>query len=320
MKNLIVNIFKTLFFFDLALIIIAVIPDFKTENAAFLTLWREGMALLVVSVISIFYYTKFEKEKIPKNFKKANKKNKVKSKRKPKGRIKFSVLGLLCGIAIPLLFTVAMRILKGYNFVCFNKIPQIWIWIIAIFFNSLAGELLIRGHLFRLYKKHYGFIFATIFTTLLFLSMHLEILDVNKSYATTIILLNVLLCFLLEITKSIYFTIFARFSYCIISGFIFGGELFVEKYPVLANYVFKGKTALTGGEYMVEGSNLTLIFLSIVIFVIFALKYKIWQYFTKAKFEFYIRTIKLFFLGIKDYIVYILLRIRDSFRIIPRRR
>ncbi len=320
MKNLIVNIFKTLFFFDLALIIIALIPDFKTENAAYLTLWREGMAFLVIAVISNFFYRRFEKEKIPKAIKKANKKNKVKTKRNRKGRFKFSVLGLLCGAVIPVLFTVAMRVLKSYNFVCFNKIPQIWIWIIAIFFNAVAGELLIRGYLFRLYKKHYGFIFASITTTLLFLSMHLEIFDINNKYAAIIILLSILLCFLYEYTHSIYFTIFARFSYCLISGFIFGGNLFVEKYPVFGNYVFKGKTALTGGELMVEGSNLTLIFLSVIVFIMFALKYRIWQYFTKQKLQLYIKNIKSFAIEIKDFVVYIFLRIKDSFRIIPRRR
>ena len=54
-KNLIVNIYKTLFFFDLAIVVAYYIPDIKTENSALLTLWRDGIYLAVVVVCSLFF-------------------------------------------------------------------------------------------------------------------------------------------------------------------------------------------------------------------------------------------------------------------------
>lgn len=318
MKNLIVNIFKTLFFFDLALILIAVIPDYKTENLGYLTLWREGIAFLVVGILSVIFYKKVEKEPIPPKIKKIKKDKTKKVKNKKKGKFKFILLGLFTGALIPALYVGAMWILKGYNFVCFNKIPQIWVWIIAIFLNAAAGELLIRGYLFRLYKKFYGFIIATVVTTALFVSMHSEILDMNRTYFWIIILLNLLLCFLLEYTKTIYFTVFARFTYTFISGFMFGGNVFVQKYPTFANFVFKGKPKFTGGDLMVEGSMLTLILLSVTVFLMFAFKYKIWHYFSKTMIKKYIFNIKRFFINLWDFFGYILYRIKNSFRIIRR--
>ena len=64
MKNLIVNIYKTLFFFDLAIVVAYYIPDIKTENSALLTLWREGIYLAVMLVFTLFFIRAVEKNKL----------------------------------------------------------------------------------------------------------------------------------------------------------------------------------------------------------------------------------------------------------------
>lgn len=288
MKNLIVNIFKTLFFFDLSIILLNVLPQHKTGRAEVINLRNEGAVCLLLLVLTFIFHKIVEKKKFP--FKKGI------------CNLKFLPLGILAGAVIPLVFTVVMRITKGYNFDGFNKIPKLWMWILAVFLSALWNELLLRGYLFRLYKKHYGFLMSTVITTALFISMNHEILKFSKKNLAIIILFNILLCFLLEITNSVIFTVFARFTYTFISGMMFGSAYLLTGYPRLAKYTFSGKDKLTGGKYLLEGSTITLIALIVIVSIIFIFKYKAWQYLSKKKIKSYIAAIKHFFRIIKFYI------------------
>lgn len=281
MKNLIVNIFKTLFFFDFALIAISLIPDIKTENTALLTLWREGMALAVIIIFTVFFLKAVEKKKL-----------RLKQK---KGNFAPAFKGILIGAALPLAVLGIMWILKSFTFSGFNKVSDWWFILPSILCNAIAGELLIRGYLFSLYKKHYGFIFSAITTTLLFLSMNLEIFKIGKIYTAVIILLNIFLCFVLEYGGSPVITVFARFIYSLLSGFIIGGKLFDETYPVLGKSTFSGKALINGGEYKIEGSIITLIILSLTVVIMLTVKYKLWRYLSKAYIRIYISSVKKFF-------------------------
>jgi len=306
MKNLIVNIFKTLFFFDLGVILLTVLPERKTGGAEIINLWNEGMACILLLALTFIFHKVVEKNKIP--FKKGFR------------NLKFLPLGILAGAAIPLVFTIVMRITKGDNFDGFNKIPKLWMWILAVFLSALWNELLLRGYLFRLYKRHYGFITSTIITTALFISMNHEILKFQKKNLAIIILLNVLLCFLLEITNSVIFTVCARFSYTFISGMLFGSQYLLTNYPRLAKYNFSGKSKFTGGEYLLEGSGITLIILIATVSLIFILKYKAWRYLSKKSFKLYISRIKRWFANIKFHISVRLTRTAWFFKRITRRR
>ena len=281
MKNLIVNIFKTLFFFDFALIAISLIPDIKTENTALLSLWREGVSLAVIVLFTLIFLKKVEKKKLP-----------LKQK---KGNFGHAFKGILIGAVLPLTVLGIMWLLKSFTFSGFNKVSDWWFILPAILCNAVAGELLIRGYLFSLYKKHYGFIFTAVTTTLLFLSMNLEILKADKIYAAVIILLNILLCFVLDYGGSPVTTVFARFIYSLLSGFIIGGKLFGEAYPVLGKSTFSDKALINGGEYKIEGSIITLIILSLTVFIMLTVKYKLWRYLSKAYIRYYISSIKKFF-------------------------
>lgn len=288
MKNLIVNIFKTLFFFDLGIILLNVLPELKTRGVEVSNLWKECTACVLLLLLTLIFHRIVEKNKFP--------------IKKGICNLKYLPLGVLAGAVIPVVFTVVMRITKGYNFDGFNKVPKLWMWILAIFLSALWNELLLRGYLFRLYKKHYGFLMSTIITTALFISANHEILKFPKKNLAIIILFNVLLCFLLEITNSVVFTVFARFSYTFISGMLFGSHYLLTDYPRLAKYSFSGKTKFTGGEYLLEGSRITLIVLIVTVSLIFIFKYKAWQYLSKRKFKSYIAAIKHFFAVLKFHI------------------
>ncbi len=287
MKNLIVNIFKTLFFFDLAVIAVTFIPDIKTKSDAVLTLWHESKLLMVVLFLTVFFLFFVEKRKmrlIPK-----------------KGKIKSFFLGAMFGLVLPIVVLLIMWLFKSFRFSGFNKVSELWIWISAVFINALGYELLLRGYLFKLYRKHHGFLFATFFTTALFLCLNTELFTLPKSFIATIIIMNLLLCFLADYTQNPISNIMAHFCYVLVSGFAFGGKLFIEKYPLLGKFAFSGKPLINGGEYQIEGSIITLIIVSVLVAFLFVKKYTLWKYLSKKYIISYMDGIKAFFLNLKGF-------------------
>ena len=279
MKNLLVNVFKTLFFFDLALVVIPLIPQLKTENPLWLLLWREGMPLAVVLFLTVFFLLFVEKRKLHLYEK--------------KGKFKSVLWGILIGIGVPTVILGIMWIFKSFKITGFNKIEEIYYYIIAVFLNAAAGELLIRGYLFKIYKKHQGFIFATIFSTALFLSQYSEIFKMGKMYIANIVLLNIFLCLLTDKAKG-PLNIAARFVYTFISGFALGSRILIHEYPIWAKFSFSGKKLISGGSYQIEGSVITTVLISILILLMLNSKYNLLQYLKKENLKRYALNIKEF--------------------------
>lgn len=298
-KNLIVNVFKTLFFFDLTLILTSLIPAIAFKKEQLLILSSNLTNFLIVLVLSFFFFRFVEKKQL-----KSNEKNK---------KFSGSIFGLLSGLVIPIIYTVILFILKSFKYVGFNKSENILFFILSLFLNSLFVELLLRGYLFTLYKKHYGFILATVFSTLLFVSMNHEILKMNKIYMWTMILFNVYLCFVRDKFKTIFSSIFANFSFSFASVMLLGYKVSSMEYPKLLNLKLEGKEKYIGGEFLIMGSKITLIAFSAIIITWFIFKYKVWQYFTKQKIKFYIYSIKKEFIDFIDDIKNTKYRIKRSF-------
>ncbi len=286
MKNLIVNIFKTLFFFDLSLIVISLLPDLKTENPALALLWKEGMGLAVVFAFTLFFLLVVEKRKL-----------KLYSK---KGKFKSIMGGIALGIMFPVAIGGVMWLLKLIKISGVNKTEQIYFYIAAVLLNAIAGELLIRGYLFRLYNKHYGLIIATIISTALFICMNSQILKYCKMYIAGIILMNIFLCLITDKAKG-PINIAARFIYTLLSGFGLGGKLFTEEYPLFLKASFQGKKLLSGGEYGIEGSIITVIIFAVINIYILNKKYNLAQYLKKENLKRWALDIKYFLLRLKSF-------------------
>lgn len=261
MKNLIINIFKTLFFFDLAVIIISLLPEVTASNEALLKLKQEALILIVPFVLTLIYYLFIEKRKIGPTF----------------GKRKFHSLFLGIGIGIlPIAICVgALKLLKGIDFAGINKPQYIWYWLAALLCNAIASELLYRGYLFSLYKKHYGLIFATVVTTLFYISFNTDLLNKPKIYIANITLFNILLCLLLEHSGSVITTIAARFTYSSISCILFGSLYSNTGYPTFLKVTFSGKALITGGEYRIEGSVIMLCITALALSIILIRKYEL---------------------------------------------
>ena len=262
MKNLIVNIFKTLFFFDLTAVIwLKHMPELKAKNEALLTLKQETAFLILPLALTLIFWLLVEKRKVgvPIN----------------KKVIGSALWGIAFGVVPIAVIIGVLKLFKVVQFSGFNKPSHIWIWIAALFLKVLTVELLFRGYLFNLYKKHHGTIFAVIATTALYISLYSEILKTPKIYRANIILFNILLCFILDRYGSIITTVLARFCYTFISCMLFGSLYSGENYPTILNTAFKNKPFFVDSHYFLEGSKITLVVLILLTATLIILKYNL---------------------------------------------
>lgn len=244
MKNLIVNIFKTLLFFDVAVIATTYLPNIQKDNPALTKLINEAIFLGLILVFTLIFVLFVEKRKLGPPI--------------TRKRFKSFILGFSAGAVVPVVYMALLVILKHFHYNGFIKTSDYHYWILALLCNAIATELFFRGYLFSLYKKYYSFTLTTIFTTALYLSFNFKIFSEDRVYMANIILFNVLLCFLLEYSGSVITTITARFVYTLISTFLLGSLPLTGGYPVLLNYTFDQKEFFVGAEYPLENSKLML--------------------------------------------------------------
>ncbi len=249
MQKLITNIFKTFLFFDLSLIIIHKLPVFSGENTALTVLKNSVLPFAVVAILSLVFVLAVEKEKI---------------KISLGGFFKNIYRGTVSGIVLPAVVVGIAFILRKVKFGSFTLPKGLAFWLISLLVSAITTELLIRGYLFKLYKKEYSFEVATILTTLLYLSIDITLFFQSKIFIANIILLNILLCFILEYTGSRIATVFARFFFLVINCLLFGIEYPLKGYPVLWNISFSQGKLFGSGEFGILSSLLVLILLSAV--------------------------------------------------------
>lgn len=249
MKKLIINIFKTFLFFDLSLIIIDKLPVISGKNTALVFLKNTLLSFFVVAVLSLIFVLAVEKNKFKISFKKSFKK---------------IYQGAICGVFLPAIGTLAAFVFKKVSFGKFSLPDGLIFWLIALLLWSVMTEILLRGYLFTLYKKHYGFTVSAIVTTLLSLSLDITLFSHSKLYIANMILFNIMLCFILEHTGSVIAIVSARFVFFLLNTVLLGFAYPLDGYPSLLQPIFSGNKLLNGGEYGILGSILTLVILSLV--------------------------------------------------------
>ncbi len=259
MKNLIVNIFKTLFFFDAGVIAFTLLPAVKKFNPALNKLISEFSVLGIVLIFTLVFLLLVEKRRLKLHF--------------GKKRFRAFLTGLSTGAVIPITYIAVLAVFKNINIIGFNKTEHSYYWILALLCNAVAMELFFRGYLFTLYKKFYGFTFATVITTALYLSFNFKIFSMSKTYIAIIILFNVLLCFLLEYSNSLITVITARFTYTLLSTYALGSLPLTTGYPALLKRTFADKLFFAGKDIPLEGSRILLIALAFITLVFIAKKY-----------------------------------------------
>ena len=253
MKELIKSIIKTFLFFDLSLIIINYLPEIAGKNPAVSALKNSGISLAVVLGLTLIYVLLVEKRRVCLPFKKPV----------------LSILkGIFFGALIPVITVALTKFLGKSNISKADSIKNIALWILALFISCVTNELLLRGYLFSLFKKHFGITAAVISSTVLFCAIDLNIFSYSKIYIANLLLFNVMLCFILNSAKSILASIFARFTFLTINTVLLGSTYPQNGYPALYNITFKGNILFNGGEYGIMSSVLMLILFSIICLIL----------------------------------------------------
>ena len=137
MKNLIINIFKTLFFFDLAVIVISLLPTVQNSNPALALLLNECIPLGLVILLTLFFFLFLEKKQVGPPLKHK--------------KFKSFFKGLGFGAVLPVICVAVMFFTKSFHFLGFNKIDSWYYYVLALLCNAIFTELLLRGYLFNLY-------------------------------------------------------------------------------------------------------------------------------------------------------------------------
>ena len=253
MKNLIKNILKTLLFFDLIVIIKHYFINIESGNLPLQTLWNELASASLVALFTAGFIILIEKKKIDIPFKK-----------KP---LKAIVSGGAIGLALPIFIIATLVTFGVVELFGFNEASDLYLYIPALLLSALYNELLLRGYLFSLYKKHYKFLGAVAITTALFLCLNTGLFNSNPLLLINATLLNIILCFVYDFTGSFLTIVAARFFYTLISTLFFGSLVIENQYTTIV--------ASSIAPNSIEDSWILTITLSLMLIFFLCHKYKL---------------------------------------------
>ena len=258
MKNAIVNIYKTLFFFDFAIVVAYYLPVPEPANPALAAVFKQGASFAVVLLFTLVFAWLVERKKL-----------KILNSRH---LFRHYSIGLLCGV-IPLGVTVGLLwVFRRLAFTGKSGADNLLLWLLALLLEAAANEFLLRGYLFRLYRKYYNLPVTVGLLSVLYLSLNLATFRIGKTYALNLIALHLICCLLAEYTHSLLAPIVARFCYHLFSAFTLGSLSILPDLPHLLTYSVSGSPRLTGGERGLEGS-LLLLLLQLGVCLYFAKKF-----------------------------------------------
>lgn len=154
----------------------------------------------------------------------------------------------------------------------FIKFSHTFIWIFAIFLNTIMQEYLVRGFLYE-YIKYYGNTFlAILLTTGFFLIMHGGAIEAGYIPILNIISMSLLMSLILEAKQNLIPVIIIHFVWNILGGLLFNSINLAEDYPSFIHLTVEGLLIFSGGEFVLEGSIITF-FINLVLILYFFRKY-----------------------------------------------
>ena len=263
MKKMLLTLLKiVIFFFGWA--VLAGLIDIRIEDPV---LWRfvaELVPLLVLVVLTVvFFLIEKRKIKIP--------------------IIRNIGMGTLIGSLSGIVWIGAaagILLLTGQLTITAKQdVPMLWLWIISTLINVIMQELLVRGYIYQLLKTRYNLWVAVIFTTLLFTLMHGGAFEAGVIPVINVITMCLFTTALYESEKTLAAPVMAHAVWNIAGALFLGGVNLAEDYPHILTMQASANTVLSGGDYKIEASIVTLI-LNIVLMLFFS-----FRYFRKKKLE-----------------------------------
>lgn len=251
------TILKILIFF-VGWAVLSGIIDIPVDNTA---VWRFFAELIPFAVIIVFTIVFLLIEK--KNINIPIKDN------IGKGTLIGSVVGS-CWIGIA---SGVLLLSKQLAIVEKNNVSMLWLWIISAFINVVMQELLIRGYIYQLLKQKYNLSAAVIVTTALFSFMHGGALEAGIIPVINVITMCLFTTALYESERTLIAPIMAHAIWNIIGSLFLGGVSLADDYPHILTMTASSNTVLSGGDYKIEASIVTLI-LNVVLMIVFYIRFR----------------------------------------------
>lgn len=256
MKKLLSTILKVVVFFIGWALVASFLPIPETADGACWRFFAELTPLVAIVLATLIFWL-IDRRQVP-----------IKLIGAHGGRA--AVLGVVTGV-IWIGAAVVILALGGWLRVTGSQpVPALWLWIVALFLNTIMQELLVRGYLYQRIKKSYNIPAAAIVTTALFLFCHGGAIEAGWLPCANIVLMSLFVTAVLEYTGSLIAPIFIHFAWNSIGGVILGGVSLADDYPHMIDLTMQGSTLISGGVYKIEG-NLVVLLLNAVAFVVFAL-------------------------------------------------
>lgn len=256
MKTLIKIAFKILIFFVSWITISVLIPIPEGISDVWWRFIAELVPFLAIIILT-YVFNKLEKNSLS-----------ILNFEKP---IKQTLLGILLGLIwffIPFLLLSSLGYLEITDK---NYIDMLGIWIVSAFVNTIMQEFLARGYIYRLLKKEYNIMIATIVSTLLFTLMHGGAFEAGPIAVINVITMSLLMTIILEYSNSLVIPIIMHFIWNSLGGIIFGTVSLADDYPHLYNIEISGNPIISGGSFKMEGSIFVFIINIIMIGIVYYL-------------------------------------------------
>jgi hypothetical protein len=181
------------------------------------------------------------------------------------------LIGSLSGIIWIGAATGILVLTKQLTVTARHDIPLLWLWIISAFINVIMQELLVRGYIYQLLKTGYNLRAAVIFTTLLFTLMHSGAFSAGVIPVINVITMCLFTTALYESENTLAAPVMAHAIWNITGALFLGGVNLAEDYPHILTMQASANTVLSGGDYKIEASVVTLI-LNIILMVVFFIR------------------------------------------------
>ncbi|MGL4338496.1 MAG: lysostaphin resistance A-like protein [Turicibacter sp.] len=149
-----------------------------------------------------------------------------------------------------------------------NPIPNLFIWIVSIFFNVAMQEIMVRGYMFSLLKREYNVSLAVIVTSVIFTAMHGGAFEAGAVAVLNVFTTSILLSVLLILSNGLLLPILMHFMWNML-GSLLGIVSLASDYPSLYTSTISGNNILSGGNAGIEGSIIVLIINLLILFGLF---------------------------------------------------
>ena len=255
MKKLLISILKIVFFF-MGWVVLSGIIVIPSDDPAVWRFFAELIPLVVIVGFTVIFLLLEKNEiKIPilHNIGKG------------------TLIGAMTGIIWIGVAAGVLILSKQLTVTNKNEIPTLWLWIISACINVIMQELLVRGYIYQFLKERYNLLAAVIVTTVLFTVVHGGAFEAGVIPVINVITMCLFTTAMYESEKTLLAPIMAHAIWNIVGALFLGGISLADDYPHMLTMQASANTLLSGGEYKIEASIVTLI-LNAALFAIFYIK------------------------------------------------